>query len=221
MKKIKKRNGSLEEFNGEKIKKAIEKSNYKLRELTKEDIDSVYIDVLNSIENNMDVESIQDLVVYSLMKHGFYKTSYEYTKYREIRTYQRNVSLQKIFDSMGDIVEFGDNENSNKNYGLPSVIRDTIAGEYFKANLKNVLNPIVYQAFVDRFIHWHDRDVDPKLTNCCVFNIIDMLENGTRINNADIEEPNSVGVAMNIGTQIMASISSQQYGKIIAVVKSC
>lgn len=61
-------------------------------------------------------------------------------------------------------------------------------------------------------IHWHDSDVDTKLTNCCLFNIEDMLRNGTRITNADVCQPNSVGTAMNIAMQIMASISASQYG---------
>ena len=39
-----------------------------------------------------------------------------------------------------------------------------------------------------------------------------MLRNGTRITNADVCQPNSVGTAMNIAMQIMASISASQYG---------
>lgn len=39
-----------------------------------------------------------------------------------------------------------------------------------------------------------------------------MLRNGTRITNADVCQMNSVGTAMNIAMQIMASISVSQYG---------
>ena len=42
-----------------------------------------------------------------------------------------------------------------------------------------------------------------------------MLKNGTRVTNADIDSPKSVGTAMNIAMQIMASVSATQYGKIL------
>lgn len=211
--KIKKRNGSIMEFDINKIINAVNKA---IKEVEKKDdiqlANSVAIIVQTQCFNEIGVEEIQDLVIKTLLGLGKIDIATHYIEYRAIQTHKRNISLQKLYNKMGEIVEYGDNENSNKNYKMQSVVRDTIAGEFFRENLFKVLPEDIAEAHRTKAIQWHDSDVDKKYTNCCLFNIIDMLENGTRINNADVETPKSVGTAMNIGTQIMASISSQEYG---------
>ena len=49
--------------------------------------------------------------------------------------------------------------------------------------------------------------------NCCLVNIKDMLDNGTVINGKMVESPKSFQVACTVMTQIIAQISSGQYGK--------
>ena len=51
-----------------------------------------------------------------------------------------------------------------------------------------------------------------KMFNCSLPNFRDMLENGTAINGVAMETPKSFQVACNQITQIMAAISSNQYG---------
>ena len=211
--KIRKRNGSIMEFDINKIINAVNKA---IKEVEKKDdiqlANSVAIIVQTQCFNEIGVEEIQDLVIKTLLGLGKIDIATHYIEYRAIQTHKRNISLQKLYNKMGEIVEYGDNENSNKNYKMQSVVRDTIAGEFFRENLFKVLPEDIAEAYIMKAIQWHDSDVDKRYTNCCLFNIIDMLENGTRINNADVETPKSVGTAMNIGTQIMASISSQEYG---------
>ena len=207
--KVIKRNGKVVDFDLSKIENAVKKA-FNQMEV---EFDEALIDKVSSkIKDGMNVEEIQDLVVFTMMENGYYVVVNAYIKHREVQTYKRRVMSENILKSMSDIVMFGDDENSNKDYKLPSVVRDTVAGVYFRNNLKNVLDKDVYEGHITKALHWHDSDVDPKLTNCCVFDIKDMLENGTRITNADIEKPNSVGVAMNVAMQIMASISASQYG---------
>ena len=50
------------------------------------------------------------------------------------------------------------------------------------------------------------------MINCCVFNLKDMLDNGTVINGKMIESPRSFQKACTIMTQIMAQVASGQYG---------
>ena len=211
--KIKKRNGSIMEFDINKIINAVNKA---IKEVEKKDdiqlANSVAIIVQTQCFNEIGVEEIQDLVIKTLLGLGKIDIATHYIEYRAIQTHKRNISLQKLYNKMGEIVEYGDNENSNKNYKMQSVVRDTIAGEFFRENLFKVLPEDIAEAYRTKAIQWHDSDVDKRYTNCVLFNIVDMLENGTRINNADVEQPKSVGTAMNIGTQIMASISSQEYG---------
>lgn len=48
--------------------------------------------------------------------------------------------------------------------------------------------------------------------NCCVFNLEDMLQNGTVISEVLIEKPHSFSTACTITTQIIAQVASSQYG---------
>ena len=50
------------------------------------------------------------------------------------------------------------------------------------------------------------------ITNCCLINLEDMLQNGTMISNTLIETPHSFATACNIATQIIAQVASNQYG---------
>lgn len=197
------------DFNASKIMEAIDKAAKQVKEDVPYEIKEL---IVGKVKDGSTVEDIQDVVVKSLINCEYQNVGIAYLEYRAIRSHERAKMAERVIHKMSDIVEFGDNENSNKNYKLPSVVRDTLAGEYFRSNLFKVLNPIVAKAHRDKALHWHDSDHDPKLTNCCIFNIKDMLANGTRVTNADITTPNSVGVAMNVAMQIMASISSSQYG---------
>lgn len=48
--------------------------------------------------------------------------------------------------------------------------------------------------------------------NCCLINLEDMLQNGTVVSGTLIEKPHSFATACNIATQIIAQVSSNQYG---------
>lgn len=50
------------------------------------------------------------------------------------------------------------------------------------------------------------------LTNCCLINLEDMLQNGTSINGVLIEKPHRLLTATTIATQIITAVASSQYG---------
>lgn len=216
-KKIEKRSGEIQTFDPHKIfnaiSRAIDETGVDLRV---RDVNLIMDDILHGIrkrsENIISVEQVQDIVVDVLLNYNR-ELALGYQSYRAVQAHKRLMSYEKFYDKLGDIIDVtAEKENSNKNYKMQSVVRDTIAGEFFRERLLTLLPEHLAKAHISKAIHWHDSDVDTKYTNCCLFNIEDMLENGTRINNADVEQPHSVGTAMNIGMQIIASISAQQYG---------
>lgn len=210
--KIQKRNGKIVDYDGSKIIGAVNKAIAEVGS-TDNNISTIVEEIVKlHCKDMITVEEIQDLVVKTLLGLGVHDIANHYISYRAIRSHERKITLENLYNRMTDIVEFGDDENSNKNYKLPSVKRDTIAGEYFRSKLFDLLPKHIAYAHKTKAIHWHDSDVDVKLTNCSLINIEDMLKNGTRITNADIETPKSVGTAMNIAMQIMASVSASQYG---------
>lgn len=50
------------------------------------------------------------------------------------------------------------------------------------------------------------------LTNCCLINLEDMLQNGTVISGVKIEKPHSFKTACTIATQVITQVSSSQFG---------
>ena len=56
-----------------------------------------------------------------------------------------------------------------------------------------------------------DYTISPMF-NCCLINLEDMFTNGTVINEKLVEEPKSFGTACTVATQIIAQVSSNQYG---------
>ena len=54
-------------------------------------------------------------------------------------------------------------------------------------------------------IHYHDLDYSPltSMTNCCLIDFKDMLANGFKIGNADVEPPRSIQTATAQMSQIV------------------
>ena len=210
-----KRNGESVEFDKGKIKSAISNAFIEIDGKLDDKSNEIINRIADSIENkrvNTTVEEIQDIIETKLIESRRKDVAKAYMIYRNKRALEREGELSTLFDKMKSVLLDGDDENSNKDYTLQSVKRDTIAGEFFRYDLKNHLPKAVYEAHKNCDIWCHDNDVQTNLTNCCLVNIEDMLENGTRITNADIEQPNSIQTAMNIATQIMASVSANQFG---------
>jgi anaerobic ribonucleoside-triphosphate reductase len=213
--KVIKRDGSLVEFDKDKIKSAISNAFVEVDGILDDKSNEIINRISDSIEGlnkELTVENIQDIVENKLMESKRKDVAKTYMIYRNKRALEREGELSTLFDKMKSILLEGDNENSNKDYTLQSVKRDTIAGEFFRYDLKNQFPKVVYEAHKNCELWLHDGDVQSNLTNCCLVNVEDMLENGTRITNADIEQPNSIQTAMNIATQIMASVSANQFG---------
>jgi ribonucleoside-triphosphate reductase len=50
------------------------------------------------------------------------------------------------------------------------------------------------------------------MTNCCLCNLEDMLQNGTVINGVKIDKPHRLITAATLASQIIAAVSSSQWG---------
>jgi ribonucleoside-triphosphate reductase len=105
-------------------------------------------------------------------------------------------------------------ENANKNPVVNSTQRDYMAGEVSKDITRRLILPKdVVKAHDEGTIHFHDTDYFiQKMHNCDLVNLEDMLQNGTVISGTLVEKPHSFATACNIATQIIAQVSSNQYG---------
>jgi ribonucleoside-triphosphate reductase len=217
--KVVKRSGEKEDFDPTKIEKAINsamKSNGKSSK--------VATNIANEIEEELGqkgsectIKDIENLVYDKLIRKGHKLTAKDYEGYRSIREFQRSTNTidGQINELLQGDSEYWKDENSNKNSMLLTVQRDYLAGIVsIDMARRKIFPPEIIQAHDEGLIHIHDLDYIGQLalTNCCLINLEDMLQNGTCINNTKIEKPHKLLTATTIATQIITAVSSNQYG---------
>ncbi|ALA45355.1 anaerobic ribonucleotide reductase subunit [Enterobacter phage phiEap-3] len=213
--KVEKRDGTIVDFDQEKIRNAVYKAGG-----TMTDEDSAIMLVLRSQIRNgkaMKISQIQELVEESLMKTNP-TVARAYIEYRHDRDIAREQN-GKLFRDIKGLMTLSNkeltNENANKDSRVFPTKRDLLAGIVSKHMARNhILPKHIVAAHDSGDIHYHDLDYSPftPYTNCCLVDLKGMLENGFRMGNADIEPPKSIGVATALMAQITAQIASHQYG---------
>ena len=213
--KVEKRDGTIVDFDKEKIRNAVYKAGG-----TMTDEDSAIMLVLHSQIRNgkaMKISQIQELVEESLMKTNP-TVARAYIEYRHDRDIAREQN-GKLFRDIKGLMTLSNkeltNENANKDSRVFPTKRDLLAGIVSKHMARNhILPKHIVAAHDSGDIHYHDLDYSPftPYTNCCLVDLKGMLENGFRMGNADIEPPKSIGVATALMAQITAQIASHQYG---------
>lgn len=125
---------------------------------------------------------------------------------------------QKLYEDVIGFLEQTSEEFTRENANKPAMIvnthRDLLAGILSKhMAMTHILPEDLAEWHKSGYGHIHDLDyLLSPLTNCCLVNYQDMLENGFRIGNAHIEKPKSIGVATTVLTQIIQAVASSQYG---------
>ena len=217
-----KRNGSEVEFDINKIVRAISHASQEVDEKEGLQSDRI-IEIANKVQNKfkrynraVSVEEIQDEVENKLMDANKFALAKHYIKYRYQRELDRkkNTTDSRILSVVDMENEEVKQENANKDPVIIPTQRDYIAGEVSKDITNRYLLPDdITKAHNEGIIHFHDADYFIQhMHNCDLWNLEDMLQNGTVINKTLIEKPHSFATACNIATQIMAQIASSQYG---------
>ncbi|WRN62028.1 anaerobic ribonucleoside-triphosphate reductase [Staphylococcus aureus] len=107
------------------------------------------------------------------------------------------------------------NENANKDSDTFSTMRDLTAGIVSKSYaLNHFITKARCRCTSKRGHTFHDLDYHPfqPLTNCCLIDAKNMLHNGFEIGNANVTSPKSIQTASAQLVQIIANVSSSQYG---------
>ena len=105
-------------------------------------------------------------------------------------------------------------ENANKDSNVFNTQSDLTAGTVGKTLGLKMMPEHVAKAHLRGDIHWHDLDYTPwsPMTNCCLIDFKEMLTNGFKIGNAEVESPKSIQTATAQMAQIIANVASSQYG---------
>lgn len=223
MLKVIKRDGSLVDFNKDKIYNAILKAFNEVSKAympynidnSKQVCDYVCDKILRDKENPIDIEHIQDMIEKRLMTvNEDVAKAYITYRYRRALARKMNTTDNEVLSLIDCANEEIKEENSNKNPTLIPTQRDYMAGAVSKDLTKRLLLPKdIVEAHEQGILHFHDSDYFVQhIHNCDLVNLDDMLQNGTVISGTMIEKPHSFATACTITTQIIAQVASNQYG---------
>ena len=222
---ITKRNGNKVEFDISKIENAVFRAANDIADTfgwTSDCCHEIAKDIAFRFEDaeyyhdDMTVEEIQDAVE-ELLMGDFPHVAKSYMIYRYEHQIARQKQLDKeFFEVIGNYEDgYWATENSNKRAELVTTQRDYLAGVVSRDIARNYIFPKdIVKAHDEGIIHIHDMDyaAQKTLTNCCLINLEDMLQNGTVINGVTIDKPHRLITASTIASQIIACVASSQYG---------
>ena len=224
---VTKRNGNVVPFDENKIYSAVSSAFFDVyKEINDDNEDKIntivdnVVDTLMNFSETMHVESIQDIVEKEINEYDF-NVAKAFILYRSNRAVSRSIkgNLQDRYNKMISLVKGEDEEskkeNSNKDTRILPTMRDYIAGFTCREMADNIILPKdIAEAHKNGEIHFHDSDYSPAMpmTNCCLINLEDMLNNGTVISGTLIETPHTFRTACTVATQIVTQVASCQYG---------
>ena len=182
--KIKKRNGSVVDFDSSKITAAIAKAGHATGEFEEREAKKLTLRVL-TLAHEMhlgpvpEVEEIQDIVERVLLDSVYYQTAKAYILYRAQHAQIRQMATRANVDLVDHYIQKLDwkvNENSNMSYslqGLNNYISSDITSEYW---LNSIYPPEIRNAHKNGDIHIHDLSL---LSVYCVgWDLQDLLRQG-------------------------------------------
>ena len=219
--KIRKRNGTEQEFDITKVENAVKKANatvIKEEQLNEEDVKKVAETTKDFLKGFqfVTVQQVQDCVEKSLMKHNFFNVAKNYVIYRDMKLKEKKFSPdeEKIIAICNASSEDVAGDNANKKATVLGTMRDYIAGTKCKTIGRKMLAKEITSAHDKGIIHFHDLDYSPimPMHNCCLVNTFDMFKNGFQMNDTWIDPPHSFLTGANLQAQINLIISGSQYG---------
>lgn len=172
--------------------------------------------ILENESSTMSTQQLDQLVDEQLEAEGLFKTIQCRKQFKakqdaqEAEAKNMEASLNKLIERDQTVV----NENANKDSQVFNTQRDLTAGTVSRAIGLNMYPEHVAKAHIRGDIHLHDLDYSPysAMTNCCLIDFEEMLGNGFKLGNAEVETPKSIQTATAQIAQIIANVSSSQYG---------
>ena len=216
--KVIKKDGTLEEYNEQKIINACNKAARRaMVELKEKDYTVILNDVWKTIEENYDDES--DIEIYDM--HNIVEAVLEEDypivakMYKEYRNYKKDFvhMMDKVYERSQAIRYIGDKSNANTDSTLVATKRSLIYNELSSEMYKKFfMTNTEKQAMKDGYIYIHDRSARLDTFNCCLAKVGDIMKGGFEMGNVWYNEPNSLDTAFDVMGVIILSTAAQQYG---------
>ena len=214
--KVIKKDNSIEVFDDNKIKIAVNKAAFRAdKQLDEQELDTVVKAVKAHLNNvcEVAVADLHEIVIASLTSCGYKDVA---DKYADYRFYKVNFAhdYEKIKQDADDVLHLGDRENANFDSSLISTKGSLIKGYLTKTLYKRFYLSNKELELIQRGdIYIHDlRDMILGSINCCLFDMATVLKNGFSMSNVDYTEPKTVLTALQVIGDITLVASAQQFG---------
>lgn len=225
--KVIKKDGTLEEFNEQKIINACDKAASRaLVTFSNDDYKNIIEKVFDEIitenfddEDDESKESITEIPVVFLHAAVERALIDLYPNvgqcYQQYRNYKLDFvsMMDNVYEKSQSIRYIGDKSNANTDSALVatkrSLIYNVLSDELFK---KFFLTVNEKQAMRDGYIYVHDRSARLDTWNCCLARVGTVMQNGFEMGNVWYNEPGSLDTAFDVIGDIILSTAAQQYG---------
>ena len=216
--KVIKKDGTLEDYNEQKIIDACNKAARRaMVEFSSKDYTKILNDVWTKIEESYDDDTnieIYDMhnIVEAVLEEDFPQVA---KMYKEYRNYKKDFvhMMDNVYAKSQSIRYIGDKSNANTDSALVatkrSLIYNELSSELYK---KFFLTHDEKQAAKDGYIYIHDRSARLDTVNCCLFDVGSVMKNGFEMGNIWYNEPNYLDTAFDVMGDIILSTAAQQYG---------
>lgn len=211
-----KKDGTLEEFDGEKIVNAVNKSASRVM-ITLDD--TAFHEIVGAVLAVIAEKGLTDIPVatmHNIVEQVLDKYNPQIaTSYRNYRNYKQDFVhvLDKVFQK-SQVVRFqGDKENANTDSALVATKRCLIFNELNKRLYRKFfMTQEELQACRDGYIYIHDQSARLDTMNCCLFRVNEVMKGGFEMGNIWYNEPKTLDVFFDVLGDIILATASQQYG---------
>ena len=211
-----KKDGTLEEYNEQKIINACNKAAKRaMVNLADEDYKIICNAVWEKlVENDLEDTEVSEMhnIVEAVLGELYPIVG---NKYREYRNYKKDFihMMDKVYAESQSIRYIGDKSNANTDSALVatkrSLIYNSLSSELYK---KFFLTLNEKQAMKDGYIYVHDRSARLDTMNCCLSRIGTIMKDGFEMGNIWYNEPGSLDTGFDVMGDIILSTAAQQYG---------
>lgn len=214
MTQVLKKNGMLQEFDENKIKKAIEKSATRVViELTEAQKDQVCKQVKNSL---LHTEVVPVYTLHNLVETALDSVEPRVAKsYREYRDNKASFArmLDKVYNKKLSLSFIGDRSNANADSAIVTTQRAIVYNELNSELYKKFFLTVEEEkAMSEGYIYIHDRGSRLDSFNCCLSDVKEILTGGFEMGNLHYNEPKTLDVAFDLIGDIIMNMASCQYG---------
>ena len=216
MVKIIKKDGTLEDFDANKIIVAVTKSANRVMYKFKKDELLAICDFIKQQINKDELTDIPIQTMHNLVESALEAVEPKVAKsYKDYRNYKKDFvhMLDDVYQKAQSIMYIGDKENSNTDSALVATKRSLIYNHLNKELYqKFFLTTQELQACKEGYIYIHDMASRRDTMNCCLFDMGNVLKGGFEMGNLWYNEPKSLAVAFDVIGDIVLSTAAQQYG---------